>query len=531
MMISENELQQSLKARGTTDNIPLTDMQATSFAFDSGKMIQNSNASDNAIKDLFSTRNNELISNDPDNRNRYEAYNKTSDRTIQQVQDMLENGDVIFNGDDPILSWEKDYNEYTGSSSHDEAYDDHIKEAIKNYVFINNQSGKYGLDTDIDLKQKAISKTKQISYEQNIRSEQNPISSFIGGMGAGFVDPVNIAITLATLPIAPVRGATIAGTVAKTIGQESLFAIPAEGIIQSENYAWRKQIQEDWNIKQAFYEGAIGVAATGVFAGSIRLGTHGISGLYTKIKDNKDKTVLNKAQEGQDLELDDIVPSQKESINKLPEEQQYDAIKYDNAMSGKIADMSEEQHIKQQQKAFHKYEEGMYEPEINPRQEFINNIRKQIEDFDPYTRENISLHPKLDTLLNFRKDVLSKDIRYPQKLANKGALNNDGEYFSPNYEKNFLADFELTKKDVENIRKGKISDETLVKLQNDLGRIDNDPQYLGMGETIPRFEEVIDEKGQAKVILKDEVDAMEEFRAIDRDIEAVKKSMTDCMVG
>lgn len=86
-------------------------------------------------------------------------------------------------------------------------------------------------------------------------------------------------------------------------------------------------------------------------------------------------------------------------------------------------------------------------------------------------------HPRYKELLEMREDVGYKDTRYSKKQVSKGTLNQEGEYIYPYYEDNPLADFKLTKQDVKELKKGNISEKLLDKLENDLGRLDNDPRY------------------------------------------------------
>lgn len=88
----------------------------------------------------------------------------------------------------------------------------------------------------------------------------------------------------------------------------------------------------------------------------------------------------------------------------------------------------------------------------------------------------------IERFLKDREDISHKDIRSSQKLVNKSDVisshtssGREYNYVPPLYEKNYNADFTITKQDVKNIRSGKIDDELLNKLKSDL----DSAQYQG----------------------------------------------------
>lgn len=108
--------------------------------------------------------------------------------------------------------------------------------------------------------------------------------------------------------------------------------------------------------------------------------------------------------------------------------------------------------------------------------------------------EELLSHPRMDELLDMRQDVLAKDIQSPQKLVQRGAsreLSGNGgtdkrAYDKAVYEKNYGADFSLTKSDVANIRAGKIDDTLYAKIESDLGVLDNNPDWALPQTTKPK---------------------------------------------
>lgn len=94
-------------------------------------------------------------------------------------------------------------------------------------------------------------------------------------------------------------------------------------------------------------------------------------------------------------------------------------------------------------------------------------------------------HPRYKSLLDMRKDVYAKDAKSAQNLLQAGhgrELDGYGgtdkmAYDSAQYEKNYRADFLLTKSDIAKLAKGKIDADLLSKLKSDLGMLDNNPDY------------------------------------------------------
>ena len=95
--------------------------------------------------------------------------------------------------------------------------------------------------------------------------------------------------------------------------------------------------------------------------------------------------------------------------------------------------------------------------------------------------KELKKHPKFEEHLANREDIKATDIRYGKKKITPVVYSLDNGFIPPGYEKNMLADFDLTKSDVKKIRSGKIDEKTLDKLERDLGRYDNDPYYADDG--------------------------------------------------
>jgi len=101
------------------------------------------------------------------------------------------------------------------------------------------------------------------------------------------------------------------------------------------------------------------------------------------------------------------------------------------------------------------------------------------------TTDNLLKRPRINELLDMRKDVLAKDIQSPNKLVQKGGsreLNSNSgtdkiAYDKAQYTKNYTSDFELTKLDVAKIKAGRIDEKVAGKLERDLGVMDNHPDY------------------------------------------------------
>ena len=92
-------------------------------------------------------------------------------------------------------------------------------------------------------------------------------------------------------------------------------------------------------------------------------------------------------------------------------------------------------------------------------------------------------HPRFNELMDMRKDVSAVQAN---KLTNEGKtigyMNAYGEYRPTTIKqnsinKNYANDFEITKADVKAIQAGKATPQVQQKLANDLGRLDNDPNW------------------------------------------------------
>ena len=119
--------------------------------------------------------------------------------------------------------------------------------------------------------------------------------------------------------------------------------------------------------------------------------------------------------------------------------------------------------------------------------------------------DNLKLHPRFDELVEMRKDIKASDIKYDKKVINKGTVVHDNDKFNgidntfvvpTSYEKNYNADFKLTKQDIDNIKNGKITDDITQKIADDLYVLDNHPDWKAYSDDV----DVV----QSKEILGDE---------------------------
>lgn len=103
----------------------------------------------------------------------------------------------------------------------------------------------------------------------------------------------------------------------------------------------------------------------------------------------------------------------------------------------------------------------------------------------PESAQDLVNHPKFSEHLSERENVAASDARYSQVRTADLALSheNNGAGYETTvqqpamYDRNYAYDFEMTKKDVADVRAGRWSDELVQKLRNDLDRRDNDPVY------------------------------------------------------
>jgi hypothetical protein len=109
------------------------------------------------------------------------------------------------------------------------------------------------------------------------------------------------------------------------------------------------------------------------------------------------------------------------------------------------------------------------------------------------TFDNLKLHPRYDELLTMREDVKATDIKYENKVLNKGTVVHDANKFGgvdktqvvpTSYERNYNADFKLTKQDIDNIKAGKIDENITQKLKDDLSTLDNHPDWKKYSDDI-----------------------------------------------
>lgn len=118
---------------------------------------------------------------------------------------------------------------------------------------------------------------------------------------------------------------------------------------------------------------------------------------------------------------------------------------------------------------------------------------KQVVEIKPTLFDNLKLHPRYEELLSMREDVKATDIKYDKKVLNKGTVVHDENRFGgtnktqivpSSYERNYNADFKLTKKDIENIRNGKTDENIIQKIKDDLSTLDNHPDWKKYSEDV-----------------------------------------------
>ncbi|MDD2784773.1 MAG: hypothetical protein PHO52_11175, partial [Sulfuricurvum sp.] len=103
----------------------------------------------------------------------------------------------------------------------------------------------------------------------------------------------------------------------------------------------------------------------------------------------------------------------------------------------------------------------------------------------PEDAHDLVAHPQFLDHLSERESVSAEDARYPQTRTADLVLSheNNGDGYETvvqqpaQFDRNHAYDFEMTKKDVANIRAGRWNDALVQKLRNDLDRRDNDPLY------------------------------------------------------
>lgn len=86
-------------------------------------------------------------------------------------------------------------------------------------------------------------------------------------------------------------------------------------------------------------------------------------------------------------------------------------------------------------------------------------------------------NPRLEELLSMRENVTSNDAKYAQRQIGTSGTTESGDFYKSTNTQNFNADFELLGSDVKRIRDGRVNEAILTKLENDLGRLENDPLY------------------------------------------------------
>ena len=98
--------------------------------------------------------------------------------------------------------------------------------------------------------------------------------------------------------------------------------------------------------------------------------------------------------------------------------------------------------------------------------------------------QKIASHPRLQELLNMRENILAKDSINPTRNIDNGYFSHENNgngwettKIAPNRERNYNADFHLTKNDIYKLYTGKVDDDLLTKLETDLDTLDNHPDY------------------------------------------------------
>ena len=97
----------------------------------------------------------------------------------------------------------------------------------------------------------------------------------------------------------------------------------------------------------------------------------------------------------------------------------------------------------------------------------------------------LKTHPRFYELIDARKEIKAVDCAYSQRLVSGRYFDTEKDIFSAAlYEHNHSSDFELTKNDVRDIKAGRICEALLIKIENDLGVLDNNPAYYHDSEVI-----------------------------------------------
>lgn len=129
--------------------------------------------------------------------------------------------------------------------------------------------------------------------------------------------------------------------------------------------------------------------------------------------------------------------------------------------------------------------QALQEQRIKDGSAIAQELKQPIES-KPTTFDNLKLHPRFNELISMREDVKATDIKYDNKVLNKGTVVHDANKYGgvdktqvvpTSYERNYNADFKLTKQDIDNIKAGKIDENITQKLQDDLSTLDNHPDW------------------------------------------------------
>ena len=505
------------------DVMPKSFIEMISLALDNRTYIENSNAENNSLEEQYTKRADELSTIDPDNKNNYNMYTALADDRKQQIQQQIDEGRIIFKNNIPQFSKQEDQ-KYRRMFLADSVYEGNKKARLqeaKMFKITEDTAQKNNLPIEQNIRQLAIDKSKEVKYKYDLAQQQTGgitgfLGSFIGDFVGSMKDPYNIGFTIATAPLAPIKAiGTGIGALAKTAGktflQEAVLSVPVETAIQATAYNWRKTVDDDFSIRQAVYETGANAVFAGVFGGAVRLGVDGAVNIKKGFRATKEAKYYN------DVLMKDFDEIKKEINPKLNQED------YINLLHEVKSKIDNREPLSDDFIGKNILEEA---EDINTRYlETENQIDQNI-----YLRENILNHPRLDTHLKERENILAKDIIYDQKLISPRAIRSEnmGEGYeniiqTANYDKNYAADFELTKNDVKQIRAGKINDKILEKMQNDLGRLDTDQDYAILNEDVfvgldPVTKQPIYQK------VKDQ------FGEMEKDLQGIKW-LEDCFLG
>lgn len=301
------------------------------------------------------------------------------------------------------------------------------------------------------------------------------------GVTEGIFSPENIA---SINPIS--KGATVGARLFSGAGNAALenvlFGTPID-IAQAKG-----QGKSDEEIKNTAIQSAVGNLLAGATIGGTMTG---LKEGYSKLKSKPD-TIEEDTQTPTNFDAQSYLDSTKASkaseelgLNDNPNYKTMEEIKAyiaENDKGGQAqADLFEQQmNLWAKAENLRRAEEG--KAPVTAEQmanDFILKYEAQPKEVvnENVTTDNLQNHPRFQELMDMRRDVSSKDTQYSQTLVQPRGTDADGNWYGASYDRNFNADFELTKADVKAIESGKATPEQITKLRNDLGRLENDPMY------------------------------------------------------